>query len=133
MAHKKQTHYIGSHMERARIAPFLLQQDVILLLDLIKQQVPGLELVVLLRLHLTMHVSLTVCRAFDLLSNSETLLLRDYAARFMVDEKGHPMMLSQGSYEVYPAGNVIFRDNISNARTIQQFISSLCIFLPGIS
>ena len=73
MAHKKQTHYIVGQMERARIATFLLQQDGTL----------NLDLVVLLRLHLTMHVSLTVCRAADLLSNSEPLLLTDYATRFI--------------------------------------------------
>ena len=30
-----------------------------------------------------MHVSLTVCKAFDLLSNSEPLLLIDYATQFI--------------------------------------------------
>ena len=124
MAHKKHTHYIVSQIERARIATFVLWQDVTL----------NLELVASLRLHLAMHVSLTVCKAFDLLGNREPLLLTDYATRFIhVGQKRHLMMLSQGSYEVYPADNVIFRVNISKARIIQQFISSLCIFLLGIS
>ena len=66
-----------------------------------------------------MHVSLTVCRAFDLVSNSKPLLLTDYATRFIYGgQKGNLMMLSQGSYEVYPADKVIFRVNISKARTI---------------
>ena len=66
-----------------------------------------------------MHVSLTVCRAFDLVSNSKPLLLTDYATRFIYGgQKGNLMMLNQGSYEVYPAGKVIFRVNISKARTI---------------
>ena len=66
-----------------------------------------------------MHVSLTVCRAFDLVSNSKPLLLTDYATRFIYGgQKGNQMMLSQGSYEVYPADKVIFRVNISKARTI---------------
>ena len=92
MAHKKHTHYIVSQIERARIATFVLWQDVTL----------NLELFASLRLHLAMHLSLTVCKASDLLSNREPLLLTDYATRFIYGgRKRHLMMLSQGSYEVY--------------------------------
>ena len=47
----------------------------------------GLELVVLLKLHLIMHVSRWVSRAADLLSNCEPLLLKDYAAGFNYGEQ----------------------------------------------
>ena len=111
MAHKKQTHYIVGQIERGRIATLLLQQDGIL----------NLKLVILLRLHLTMHISLTVCRAADLLSNiaSPSFSQNIQQNLSMVDRKRRLMMLSQGSNEVYPGDNVIFWVNISKARIIK--------------
>ena len=46
-------------------------------------RVLGLELIVFLALHLTMHVFLFTFREADLLSNSEPLLLKDYTTGFI--------------------------------------------------
>ena len=80
----------------------------------------GLKVFVLIKLHLTMHVSLSVLRAAGLLSNSGPLLFKDYAKGFisLVNKKRHLMMLSRGCYELYPVDNVMFRVNISKARII---------------
>ena len=59
-------------------------------------------------------------RAFNHLSNNEHLLLRDFTTRFINDqwwkEKMHLMILSQGSYGLYPAGNFMLRVNNSEAK-----------------
>lgn len=42
-------------------------------------------------------------------------------------------MLTQGSYELYEAGNNMFRDNNNKVRITEQFDVTLRICFPGIS
>ena len=76
----------------------------------------AVTLVALLKLHLTMHVSLWVFRAADLLNiTTEHQLLKDCITG---RKKRHLMILRPGSYGLYPTSNTIFRINNNKARII---------------
>ena len=66
-----------------------------------------------------MHFSLTVCQhsIFWVIASPYFLQTMQHDLA-MVDKKRQLMMLSQGSYEVYPEDKVIFRVHISKIRII---------------
>ena len=86
-----------------------------------------LEIAVLLKLLLIMHVFLWVSRVDDILSNNNSTGL------ISGGRKRHLMMLNQGSYGLYPSGNVKFRVGSSKVEIIWYFIYNSCICFPSIS
>ena len=108
---------VSDKKERARIAVFLLQLNSTL----------GLKLFVLLNLHLTMHLSLTVFETAKLLSNNKPFFSKTIQQDLsVVDKKRHLVMLSQRCYKLYPADNIMLSQTLVRIK-----LSSILLVPPG--